>query len=87
MTNQISARNTLTGKVGLVPRGYLTHPVLGLTLVPVEEGAKDYDPKFYVPKTRDEFLAEKPWTAPTPDADIEEPDENDIDDDTDAIKE
>lgn len=43
----VTALNTVSGKVGVVPETYLTHPVLGKTLVEVEEGTKSYEPSLY----------------------------------------
>lgn len=46
---KVTALNTVSGRVAEVPASYLTHPVLGKTLVEVPEGTKNYDPRFYKP--------------------------------------
>lgn len=71
----VTARNTVSGKVGVVPAGYLDHPHFKNQYVPVEDGAKDFVPSLYTPKTADEFD-----TAHQP-AEIEDtPDEEYFDD-------
>jgi hypothetical protein len=61
MTNKfVTARNTASGAIGVVPRGYLTHPVLGANLVEVEAGAKAYVPELYKPTTADGFEEARP---------------------------
>jgi len=61
MTNNnfVLARNTVSGVVGLVPASYLDHPVFKEHLVAVDEGAKDFVPALYQPKTAEEFKAAK----------------------------
>ena len=59
MSNTTTALNTVSGQVGVVPKSYLDHPVLGKTLVEVPEGTKSYDPEFYTP-TDAEGHAAKP---------------------------
>lgn len=46
---QISALNTISGRVGRVPVGYLKDPQFGEYLVEVPEGTKDFDPIFWKP--------------------------------------
>lgn len=57
MSNTVFAIDTTSGQVGEVPESYLTHPVLGLTLVKVSSDTKSFDPALYKPKTKDEFVA------------------------------
>lgn len=45
----VIALNTASGKVGPVPAHYLTHPVLGKTLVAVDADKKSYEPEMYTP--------------------------------------
>lgn len=54
---EVFTLNTISGVTGYVPESYLTHPVLGLSLVGVEEGTKSYDPEFYKPQTAEEYKA------------------------------
>ncbi len=64
MTNKfVTALNTVSGVVGLVPAGYLTHPVFGQQLVAVDQDAKDFVPELYTPKTADEFEQSHPSRA------------------------
>lgn len=64
MTNKfVTARNTVSGAIGVVPRSYLTHPVLGANLVEVDAEAKAYVPDLYKPKTADEFKKAEPKAA------------------------
>jgi hypothetical protein len=62
MSKQVRARNTVSGQIGIVPESYLTHPVLGKTLVQVDDDAKSYLPEMYQP-TDAEGDAEKPSRA------------------------
>lgn len=57
MANTITALNTVSGVVGVVPASYLKLPVLRDTLVEVPEGTKSYDPKFFKPTTAAEHQA------------------------------
>lgn len=59
MTKQVTALNTISGQVGLVPASYLDSPAFKDQLVEVPEGTKSYDPKFYKP-TDAKGHAEKP---------------------------
>jgi len=54
MSKTVTALNTVSGQVGQVPESYLTHPVLGKTLVQVEPGTKSYIPGMYDQYTTDE---------------------------------
>lgn len=55
MTKMIHARDTISGKVGLVPAIYLTLPVLGDHLVEVDADAKDHEPKLHKPADAKEY--------------------------------
>lgn len=51
----VTALNTISGQVGLVPADYLTHPFFKDQLVEVDADQKSYDPALYSPKTADEY--------------------------------
>ena len=46
---KVLALNTVSGQVAEVPEAYMTHPVLGKTLVAVPDETKPYNPEFYKP--------------------------------------
>ena len=56
MTN-ITALNTASGQVGIVPAVYLEIPGLKEYLVEVPDDTKSYDPEKYRPVTAEEYIA------------------------------
>lgn len=56
----IKVINTISGQVSLVPERYLTHPVLGKNITPVEGDQKSYIPEMYEPKSVEDFADAKP---------------------------
>ena len=55
----VTALNTVSGQVGLVPEDYLTHPHFKDQLVLVDEDQKPYADELYKSKTADEFVDAK----------------------------
>lgn len=50
MSKQVLARDTISGKVGMVPEIYLSLPGFADHLVAVDEGAKDFVPGMFKPE-------------------------------------
>lgn len=55
MSKTVMARNTVSGVVGEVPASYLTHAVLGKTLVRVDEKSKNIEPALHKPTDAEGF--------------------------------
>lgn len=55
MTETVTALNTLSGRVAVVNKSALSHPVFSEYLVEVEEGTKSFEPDLYKAKTADEY--------------------------------
>lgn len=72
----VTALNTVSGAVGEVPVGYLSHPVFKDQLVVVDSGAKSYLPEMYKSKSAEEFISSRALEA----ADARDADESDEDD-------
>lgn len=60
MAEFITTRNTISGIVGTVPAHYLTMSPFKDYLVAESEGAKDFTPEMYKPKTVGEFVEAHP---------------------------
>lgn len=72
----VTARNTLTGKVGRVRPDVLSHPVFGKSLVEVPAGSKSYVSELYKPRTVEEFKVDHPEKEVTEEAETPEKEDN-----------
>jgi hypothetical protein len=59
MAKMITALDTISGQVGIVPERYLTLPGLGDHLVRVDDGTKSYEPELYKATDADEYVEKK----------------------------
>lgn len=76
----VTALNTVSGMVGLVPADYLEHPHFKDQLVLVEADQKPYAEGLYQPKTADEYVSSRSRKAEVAESDEPVADADDSDD-------
>lgn len=60
----VTTRDTISGVVGVVPKSYLDHPVLGKNLEEVKDDAKDLNQDLHKPRAARKKSSEKPDETP-----------------------